>query len=447
MSQAMPKWLYSFMEMESIVKKTRMIPQAAALLLLAILLNGCAYVRYTEGTLGVPKEQTVLLEREDGLQVKVVGTEEVIPKPVGAFSDETTLCLLPGKYQLDVSLYSNTITPVTNYIEYSTQSAKLSFTGQAGHIYRVESCKIRDDYAKYDAPESSGYWSPYLSDITGNGDMLVDGGQVVISAAYAGRLDILRSMVEKGADVNAKTDDGHTALMSAAYNGKDDAVNILLDKGADINAAASDGATALDFAIDQEQKKIITVLEAHGAEAKAPEHVISPTATKAKSKKRSGNATALYIAAQDGQPDNVKALLAQGTYVNAKRSDGYTALLVAAENGHADVVKILIDQGADVNTGQDAGATALMGAALKGYADIVTALLERGADVNATASNGATALINAAYNGQSDCVKALLKKGADMNIRNSNGRTALMLATKNGHAETIGILQEAGAKE
>jgi len=50
------------------------------------------------------------------------------------------------------------------------------------------------------------------------------------------------------ADVNAKDKYGRTALMEAAYWGYVDAVKMLIEAGADIDAKSDQGMTALDFA-------------------------------------------------------------------------------------------------------------------------------------------------------------------------------------------------------
>ena len=59
------------------------------------------------------------------------------------------------------------------------------------------------------------------------------------------RLDIVELLIEKGADINTKSDDGHTLLMSAASCGFVDVVEFLVEKGVDIDAKDSKGRTAL----------------------------------------------------------------------------------------------------------------------------------------------------------------------------------------------------------
>ena len=56
---------------------------------------------------------------------------------------------------------------------------------------------------------------------------------------------MVQLLIDGGADVNAKTEDGSTALYQAAYRGYEAAVKLLIDGGADVNAKTKDGWTAL----------------------------------------------------------------------------------------------------------------------------------------------------------------------------------------------------------
>ncbi|MBU2598236.1 MAG: ankyrin repeat domain-containing protein [Actinobacteria bacterium] len=60
----------------------------------------------------------------------------------------------------------------------------------------------------------------------------MDLNEVLLDAAREGNLLVLKAAIEKGADVNAKSNDGRTALMIASEKGYTDIVKYLIEKGA-----------------------------------------------------------------------------------------------------------------------------------------------------------------------------------------------------------------------
>ena len=87
----------------------------------------------------------------------------------------------------------------------------------------------------------------------------------LMSAAWHGRVAMMRIMVKNGADLNARDDYGRTALMLAVSQNKAAAVKFLLSKGADKNLRESDGYTALDIGIKEKRYAIVQLLRAAGA--------------------------------------------------------------------------------------------------------------------------------------------------------------------------------------
>lgn len=83
-------------------------------------------------------------------------------------------------------------------------------------------------------------------------------------AAGEGRLEVVRYLLDEGADVNAREKLGDTALTEAVFNGQLAAVKELLLRGADVNAIA-DGGTALDIAINRNHTAIADLLRHRGA--------------------------------------------------------------------------------------------------------------------------------------------------------------------------------------
>jgi ankyrin repeat protein len=132
------------------------------------------------------------------------------------------------------------------------------------------------------------------------------------------------------------------------------------------------------------------------------------------------NALALIKAAENGDLDPVKALIAAGTPLNAKNNDGDTALHYAASFGHLEIAKVLIAADAQVNIQNEISETALLMAAARGYFEIAKTLITAGAQVDMQNCNGSTALDWAAWRGHLEIVKILTAAGADIDADKIN---------------------------
>jgi uncharacterized protein YecT (DUF1311 family) len=89
---------------------------------------------------------------------------------------------------------------------------------------------------------------------------------VLMYAALSGNLELVKHLVNRGADVNARDKDDKTALMTAAAKGDLEAARFLLDSGADVHAEAANGNTALQLAEEEDNGEIVRLLKSHGAE-------------------------------------------------------------------------------------------------------------------------------------------------------------------------------------
>jgi len=80
------------------------------------------------------------------------------------------------------------------------------------------------------------------------------------SASAARELEIARTLIAHGANVNARAANDFTPLHEAAASGKIDFAQLLIQHGADVNAKATDGKTPLDYARDHNRDEMVTLL-------------------------------------------------------------------------------------------------------------------------------------------------------------------------------------------
>uniref|UniRef100_K3XBW9 Uncharacterized protein n=1 Tax=Globisporangium ultimum (strain ATCC 200006 / CBS 805.95 / DAOM BR144) TaxID=431595 RepID=K3XBW9_GLOUD len=165
---------------------------------------------------------------------------------------------------------------------------------------------------------------------------------------------------------------------------------------------------------------------------------------------------ALVDAANRGDVEDVRKVLADSkTYVDGK-IDGRTALSYVAEAGNAEVVQLLLDRGADINEKDKYGRSPLSHAAQAGKAEIVQLLLDRGADITEKDNYGRSPLRIAAQAGKAEVghiniVTTLIDAGADVDpmakhrwYRYRDGITHLVFncSSRNVASENIHLLPD-----
>ncbi|KAJ8408895.1 hypothetical protein AAFF_G00247130 [Aldrovandia affinis] len=247
-------------------------------------------------------------------------------------------------------------------------------------------------------------------------------------ACYKGHLDMVRFLLEAGADQEHKTDEMHTALMEACMDGHVEVARLLLDSGAQVNMPADSFESPLTLAACGGHVELAALLIERGANL---EEV------------NDEGYTPLMEAAREGHEEMVALLLAQGANINAQTEETQeTALTLACCGGFLEVADFLIKAGADIELGCS---TPLMEAAQEGHLELVKYLLAAGANVHATTATGDTALTYACENGHTDVADVLLQTGANLEHESEGGRTPLMKAARAGHLCTVQFLISKGA--
>jgi len=168
----------------------------------------------------------------------------------------------------------------------------------------------------------------------------------------------VRLLVERGADVNAKSKMVRTAVWLAAANDMA-TVRLLLEKGAKVNVKDPNGATPLVYAAANGNARLIELLLARGAGVNA----VTNAAIGGQVKHGAiamGSLTPLLAAATYGSPEILKQLLDAGAGIDHRDVRGMTSLMLAVTSDSADprAVRLLLDRGADPKIKDRDGLTA-----------------------------------------------------------------------------------------
>ena len=226
-------------------------------------------------------------------------------------------------------------------------------------------------------------------------------------AAYRGQTERTVALLDSGRfDIDQGNPEGFTALICAARKGHSNIVRVLLDKGAETSIANSYGFTALHISSQHGHIEVVKILVEAGAPLEATTLVGS---------------TPLHQAAENGHASVIKVLTEAGADVDGRRfgprvpgkAFGETPLHVAANKGYVSATRELLVANANAlstvaNSETGVGDIPLECAAFLGHSGVVRQLIRhRGIRGCGGASDGVVALGMAAH-GQHTEIMAML---------------------------------------
>lgn len=274
-------------------------------------------------------------------------------------------------------------------------------------------------------------------------------------AASAGQLEVVRSLLRAGADVEVRcTEDGTALTIAASRKGRLEIVRLLLDAEADVIGPRPKGRTALEWAGIGGDYPTFSLLLQHSREAGLPGDIelrlssnlhhrngeVRHLMRKALSTE---SASPLADAARHGSVDALRGLLAKEADPNKADADGWTPLhWAASDEGSVEATRILLASGADPNAATRDGYTPLVAALGASDRERVLLLLEAGADPSFVDVDGRTALHVAARGDDPGLIRLLLIAGAPWRARNRWTQTALGAARFRGNSAVVAVLEE-----
>jgi ankyrin repeat protein len=179
-----------------------------------------------------------------------------------------------------------------------------------------------------------------------------------MQAASMGQSLRIQSLIEKGEDVNWKDSKGFSVLHAAVNGGFADCVEILVNKGnANVNISDRDGTTPLHIACTLNHSGLVRFLIQKGAKVNVSDKNGFPLHNACEGSV-SGGVDGISLINVQGDPlGTANELLQNGADVNAKNKSGRTPLHIAAQKGNTELVRLLLASGANKTAKDNLGMT------------------------------------------------------------------------------------------
>ena len=303
---------------------------------------------------------------------------------------------------------------------------------------------------------------------------------VLLTAADAGRPEIVRLLVEEEWPIDGADHEGETPLVMAASHTSEEhreVVRYLVENGADVNAVTEYGYTpftafmrAVDFtrqhdseAVTEETtrafREITTLLQRESdrllfdAVEQGSLHRAEEALEKGASlntRDEYGNPPLVRAALHRDEP-MIRFLVARGADTDPEKLTRnkltpLRALFMDNRRGAEilSMVRFLVEHGASIQWEGPLGESLLEPAVVQDLIPEMEYLIARGLDVNSPNEHGKTPLMTAALVDNTNALELLMESGADLNQRDTMGMNALFYAVEFGSLKALQALAAQG---
>jgi len=273
---------------------------------------------------------------------------------------------------------------------------------------------------------------PYLAVSQDHTQEYYDNGYQLLYMADSGSIADVHNLIEtKGADVNFFNEDGVTALMFAAQAGHDTIVKYLISKGADVNAKSTYFKfSPLISAVKNDYLRTAEILIRNGANIDDQDVF---------------ERTALHYTAMYGFDASADMLLYYDANPEVKDVTEYTHVCYAVEEHQDTILQILLNKGVDTDVRVRDSSTLFHLAAGTGNLYFLEQLKEE--YYSSKNNNGLTPVDVAVVAGQSEVLEWFLENGFTQTDTINGIYTARTLARSSGDTETKKLVRKMKIKD
>ena len=268
-------------------------------------------------------------------------------------------------------------------------------------------------------------------------------GRTIIHQAIRCRqsTDVVKLLREQQVDLHAIDNATKNALHYAAEDNQTAMIEFLVENGMNINATTQYNATALILAIERDCLDAAVTLLRLKTDTKV---ALNLTEESSEHSSSINGDTALHVAVNLKRAHFLKPLLSANTPIDIKNGSK-TPLVRAAQVGDNNSMKILIAHGANMNQLSDMGASACLFSLENKHDDVLFTLIDNKADINTPLREnsdyhnnfnvfaGDTPLHVAIKQKRLPIVRKLVAAGASLTALTANGLNAVQLAAQQDH--------------
>ena len=178
----------------------------------------------------------------------------------------------------------------------------------------LDNCPLLHYAARYDGCDIVKYL------LDGGADIELKGGQgdtPLITAARCGDKKCCKLLLDRGANINARPATNTSPLIAASCHGHVDICRLLVERGADIDACVNDGTTSLHFAVWYDRYSIIMCLLSAGAQMTKDQEGVTPLEMAKKRK----NGHSVWLLENYSVSVNLSGVISRGLHQSNPFSD------------------------------------------------------------------------------------------------------------------------------